>query len=33
MAGKCHEEWVQCRKDKEGDREIEQKGPQYDEVV
>jgi hypothetical protein len=33
MAGKCHKEWVQCREDKEGSREVEQNGPQDDEVV
>ena len=33
MAGKCYWERIQCGEDKEGDRDVEQDGPQDDEVV
>ena len=33
MAGKCYEERVQCGEDKESNRDIEQDGPQDDEVI
>lgn len=33
MAGKCYEEWIQCRKDKEGNRDVQQNGSQDDKVV
>lgn len=33
MAGKCYRKRIQCGEDKEGDRDVEQDGPQDDEVV